>query len=125
LWISGEQNFLSKAAPYLSALAKLSEVKIISDESQFERDAAGAPIAIVGNSKLLLKIEVDPKAEYARLSKEIARLANEITKCQNKLNNESFVARAPATVIEQEKMRLAEFETTHAKLSQQLSKLSM
>jgi valyl-tRNA synthetase len=125
LWISGEQNFLSKAAPYLSALAKLSEVKIISDESQFERDAAGAPIAIVGNSKLLLKIEVDPKAEHARLSKEIARLANEITKCQNKLNNESFVARAPATVIEQEKMRLADFEATHAKLSQQLSKLSV
>jgi valyl-tRNA synthetase len=125
LWISGEQNFLSKAAPYLSALSKLSEVKIISDESQFERDAAGAPIAIVGNSKLLLKIEVDPKAEHARLSKEIARLANEITKCQNKLNNESFVARAPATVIEQEKMRLADFEATHAKLSQQLSKLSM
>jgi hypothetical protein len=28
-------------------------------------------------------------------------------------------------VIEQEKMRLADFEATHAKLSQQLSKLSM
>jgi valyl-tRNA synthetase len=123
LWISGDGTFLERAAPYLSALAKLSEVKIITDEQQFERDAPGAPIALVGSTKLLLKIEVDPKAEHARLSKEIARLANEITKCQNKLGNESFVVRAPAEVIAQEKKRLADFESSHAKLSDQLNKL--
>jgi valyl-tRNA synthetase len=123
LWISGDGTFLERAAPYLSALAKLSEVKIITDEQQFERDAPGAPIALVGSTKLLLKIEVDPKAEHARLSKEITRLANEITKCQNKLGNESFVVRAPAEVIAQEKKRLADFESSHAKLSDQLNKL--
>ena len=123
LWITGNSLFLEKAAPYLGALAKLSEVKIINDESQFERDATGAPIALVGQNKLLLKIDVNPKAEHARLSKEITRLAGEINKCQNKLGNEGFVARAPAEVIDQEKKRLAEFEASHAKLSQQLNKL--
>jgi len=125
LWIYGDTEFLTKAAPYLSALAKLSEVKIVTDESTLEKDAPGAPIALVGRNKLLLKIEVDPKAEQARLTKEITRLANEIAKCQNKLNNESFVARAPAAVLEQEKKRLADFEVNHTKLTEQLAKLKL
>ena len=125
LWIYGDTEFLTKAAPYLSALAKLSEVKIVTDESSLEKDAPGAPIALVGRNKLLLKIEVDPKAEQARLTKEITRLANEIAKCQSKLNNESFVSRAPAAVLEQEKKRLADFEVSHAKLTEQLAKLKL
>ena len=123
LWISGDRSFLEKAVPYLSALAKLSEVKIVDNESDLERDAPESPIALVGQHKLLLKVEIDPKVEQLRLSKEIARLAGEINKCQSKLGNEGFVARAPAEVIDQEKKRLAEFEASHAKLSQQLNKL--
>ena len=123
LWISGDRSFLEKAVPYLSALAKLSEVKIVDNESDLERDAPESPIALVGQNKLLLKVEIDPKVEQLRLSKEIARLAGEINKCQSKLGNEGFVARAPAEVIDQEKKRLAEFEASHAKLSQQLNKL--
>ena len=123
LWISGDRSFLEKAVPYLSALAKLSEVKIVDNESDLERDAPESPIALVGQNKLLLKVEIDPKVEQLRLSKEIARLAGEINKCQSKLGNEGFVARAPAEVIDQEKKRLADFEASHAKLSQQLNKL--
>ena len=123
LWISGDRSFLEKAVPYLSALAKLSEVKIVDNESDLERDAPESPIALVGQHKLLLKVEIDPKVEQLRLSKEIARLAGEINKCQSKLGNEGFVARAPAEVIDQEKKRLADFEASHAKLSQQLNKL--
>ena len=103
LWISGDRSFLEKAVPYLSALAKLSEVKIVDNESDLERDAPESPIALVGQHKLLLKVEIDPKVEQLRLSKEIARLAGEINKCQSKLGNEGFVARAPAEVIVQEK----------------------
>ena len=123
LWISGDRSFLEKAVPYLSALAKLSEVKIVDNESDLERDAPESPIALVGQHKLLLKVEIDPKVEQLRLSKEIARLAGEIYKCQSKLGNEGFVARAPAEVIDQEKKRLTEFEASYAKLSQQLNKL--
>ena len=123
LWISGDRSFLEKAVPYLSALAKLSEVKIVDNESDLERDAPESPIALVGQHKLLLKVEIDPKVEQLRLSKEITRLAGEINKCQSKLGNEGFVARAPAEVIDQEKKRLAEFEASHAKLNQQLNKL--
>ncbi|MFM1759758.1 MAG: hypothetical protein RLY75_1029, partial [Pseudomonadota bacterium] len=123
LWISGPQDFLQKASPYLTALAKLSEVKIYDDESALEKDAPGAPMALVGNLKLLLKIEVDVAAERIRLGKEIERLANEITKARSKLGNESFVARAPEEVVAQEKQRLTGFEQNHEKLVAQLERL--
>ena len=123
LWIYGPDTFLQKATPYLLALAKLTEVKIYSDESALEKDAPGAPIALVGDIKLLLKIEVDVAAERIRLGKEIERLANEITKARSKLGNESFVARAPAEVVAQEKQRLTGFEQNHEKLVAQLERL--
>jgi valyl-tRNA synthetase len=123
LWISGPEAFLQKATPYLLALAKLSEVKIYSAESALEKDAPGAPMALVGDLKLLLKIEVDVAAERIRLGKEIERLANEISKARAKLTNESFVARAPVEVVAQEKQRLAGFEQNHQKLVAQLERL--
>ena len=67
---------------------------------------------------------VDIAAERERITKEIARLEGEIVKAHAKLGNESFVARAPAAVVAQEKDRLANFSATVDKLKQQLSKLS-
>ncbi len=50
-------------------------------------------------------------------------LSNEITKANAKLGNESFVARAPAAVVEQEKKRLEEFGATLVQLQAQRKKL--
>jgi valyl-tRNA synthetase len=71
-----------------------------------------------------LHVEVDVNAETERLSKEIARLQGEITKAHGKLGNESFVARAPAAVVAQEKQRVADFTATVARLQDQLGRLA-
>ena len=47
----------------------------------------------------------------------------EINKANSKLNNESFVARAPEAVVIQEKQRLTDFESLLEKLNSQLSRL--
>ncbi|WP_176087120.1 hypothetical protein, partial [Burkholderia vietnamiensis] len=56
-------------------------------------------------------------------SKEVARLENEIRKCEAKLGNEAFVAKAPPAVVEQEQKRIAEFRGTLDKLAAQLARL--
>jgi valyl-tRNA synthetase len=116
---SGDTEVLQRCARYLKALAKLSEVQIVE---QMPEDA-NAPIAVVGEIRLMLKIEIDVAAETERLAKEIARLEGEIVKATAKLANESFVARAPAQVVEQEKKRLADFSATVEKLKPQLARL--
>ena len=109
---------LQSFAPYLQALAKLSEVQVADKLPE-----SPAPVSIVGTAKLMLKVEIDVAAERERLNKEIARLDGEITKANGKLNNESFVARAPAQVVAQEKERVANFSATLAKLREQFAKL--
>ncbi|MBY4898237.1 valine--tRNA ligase [Cupriavidus sp. AU9028] len=123
LYAHGDSALLGAAAPYVQALAKLSEVKVFEDEQALMHEGAGAPVAIVGGNRLLLKIEIDVAAERARLSKEIERIGGEIGKCRGKLSNESFVAKAPPAVVQQETQRLADFEQTLAKLQEQLQRL--
>ncbi len=115
----GDADELAEFAPYLKALAKLADVQIAAGLP----DDATAPIAVVGETRLMFKIEIDVAAETERLSKEIARLEGEIAKATAKLGNESFVARAPAQVVEQEKKRLADFQATLDKLKPQLERL--
>jgi valyl-tRNA synthetase len=102
-------------------LAKLSELKFVSEAELNQTDA---PMAVVGDSKIKLKIEVEPAIERDRLAREIARLNGEIEKARAKLSNASFVERAPAKVVEQERARLAGFEATLARLQPQLDKLA-
>ncbi|RZI41863.1 valine--tRNA ligase [Herbaspirillum sp. HC18] len=103
---------------YLQALAKLSDVQIVDTLPE-----SPAPVSIVGTVKLMLKVEIDVAAERERLSKEITRLEGEIAKANAKLGNESFVARAPAQVVAQEKERLLTFGATLEKLHEQFAKL--
>ena len=64
---------------------------------------------------------IDLDAEKARLAKEIQRLETEIAKSNAKLAN--FGPNTPATVIEQERQRVAERTTQLAGLREQAQRL--
>lgn len=114
----GPQEMLHQHAAYLAALAKLSGVDVVTTLPD-----DGAPVQALGQTRLMLKVEIDVAAEKVRLDKEIARLEGEISKAQAKLTNESFVARAPAAVVEQEQQRVVQFGETLIQVKAQRAKL--
>ncbi|PWE15743.1 valine--tRNA ligase [Alcaligenes faecalis] len=115
----GDAAILSANSPYLASLCKLESVDIVE---QLPTDA-GAPVQVVDKTQLMLHVEIDVEAERIRLSKEIERLQGEISKAEGKLGNASFVERAPAAVVEQERLRVAQFGETLAKVKQQFDRL--
>ncbi|MDK2124884.1 valine--tRNA ligase [Parachitinimonas caeni] len=119
LYLEGASEAQAVLAAYLKPLAKLSEVQLLPT-----LPAQDAPIAVVGDLRLMLHVEVNKEAETARLTKEITRLEAEIAKANVKLTNPAFVDKAPAAVVEQERKRLEGFNDTVAKLKQQLAKLA-
>ncbi len=123
LIIQGNPSTLEEYSPYLLSLAKLSKVVIDENGSQIDHKASQAPVVMVNSFRLLLEVEVDITAEKLRLDKEISRLESEIMKAHTKLNNKSFVDRAPAEVVAQENNRLNEFSTLLEKLRLQKERL--
>jgi valyl-tRNA synthetase len=85
-----------------------------------------AAAAVVGNLRILIPLAglIDLGAERARLKKEIARIEGEIRKCEGKLGNANFVDHAPAAVVEQERARLADWNTQLSTLRAQATRLS-
>jgi valyl-tRNA synthetase len=123
LLTTGDASFITQAAPILKALGKLSEVQVL-DEAAFAQATAMAPVSVQGDTRLALHVEIDVAAEQERLAKEIKRLEGEIAKAQAKLGNESFVARAPAAVVDQEKQRVAEFTAALERVRGQHARLA-
>jgi valyl-tRNA synthetase len=116
---AGDAARLAGQAPYLRALARLEGVQIVAELPS----GSVAPVQIVGDTRLMLKIEIDVAAERQRLDKEMARIEGEIGKAQAKLGNASFVERAPAAVVEQERGRVATFAATLDRLREQKARL--
>jgi valyl-tRNA synthetase len=119
LLVAGGGAEIAEFAPILQTLAKLSEVQIVDD---MPADAL-APVAVVGETRLMLKMEIDLAAERERLAREIDKLEKQIATARSKLDNDSFVARAPAAVVAQEKQRMADFTATLERLKPQLARL--
>jgi valyl-tRNA synthetase len=118
LVIEGDAAAINALAPYIAALGKLSEVSAVPALPE-----ADAPVALVGDMRMMLVVAIDKDAERARLAKEIARVQGEIKKAEAKLANPSFVDRAPAAVVQQEQARLADFAAMLQKLEAQHARL--
>jgi valyl-tRNA synthetase len=107
---------------YEAAIAAFTRAESITFAAP--RDSSAA-LTVTGAGKVAVALPaIDVAAERARLGKESGLLAEQISKAKSKLGNASFVDRAPAAVVDQEKKRLADFEAKLRELEEQLKKLA-
>lgn len=109
---------LSKLLPYLPLMARLSEVQ--QTDQLPEND--DAPVAVCRGARLMLKVEVDKAAERIRLQKEAEKLQKKIDKIEMKLAKPGYTDKAPAHLVEKDRVELAQLQDKMNKIILQLSK---
>jgi len=75
--------------------------------------------------KILLPLAglIDKTAEIARLNREIDKLRKDLERGETKLGNVDFTGRAPAQVVEKERVRMAEITAAVIRLDEQLQRM--
>ena len=63
-------------------------------------------------------------ADPVQLKDEVSRLEDEIHRITNKLQNEGFISRVPAAMIEKEQTKLAKYEKACKTLRSQLKAIA-
>jgi valyl-tRNA synthetase len=114
-----QRQLAERFAAQIAFLAKVESQRVLAAGEAEPASAA----AIVGDMRILIPLAglIDLGAEKARLEKEKMRIEGELAKSAAKLAN--FGPKTPSNVIDQEKNRLRDFETTLAALRDQLARL--
>ncbi len=115
-------HVFNEAAAYFVRLASASTVKVQLDESGIPEDAAAAAVSV---AKLFMPLDdlIDFEKEIARLEKEKETLTKELARVNGKLSNQGFVAKAPASVIEEEKAKQEKYQTMYDSVVSRLEQM--
>lgn len=83
-----------------------------------------AVVTIKGGQSIVVELGayVDKAAEKAKLEGQAKKMADEISRCEKMLANERFLSKAPAAKIEEEKAKLADYQSKLAAITAQLEK---
>ncbi|MBQ9804997.1 MAG: valine--tRNA ligase [Clostridia bacterium] len=105
------ESFGASTHPFFVRLASASEVEVAESFASDVVSADNAVQIITDSATLYLPLSdlVDTEKERARLTAEMEKLTAEIDRVNKKLANESFVAKAPAAVVEAERTKLAKY----------------
>ena len=120
-WSAQDQSYFENSQQYIYSLAKVEGIKWLKDDT-----APESATALVGELKILIPLAglIDKDAESARLEKEIKKLESNLEKSSTKLNNPNFADKAPADVVNKERGRVAEMQTSLQQLKEQLDKIT-
>ncbi|MBQ7514870.1 MAG: valine--tRNA ligase [Schwartzia sp.] len=120
---AGLQEVFGAHAEYLRVLADADPVTLAAATAAKPENAL---TAVAGGVEIYLPLKdlIDIGKETARLQKELDNLDREIKRTAAKLENEGFVAKAPAAVVEKERAKKQEYEEKRAALAQRLEYLA-
>jgi len=117
-----DRNWLQANRNYLDVMARLESVTIL--------EAGDTPpessTALVGEMELLIPMAglIDKEAELARLHKEIEKLRRELSGSESKLQNPSFVDKAPAAVVDKVRQKMEGLCSAISRLEEQQKKIA-
>jgi len=102
----------------------LARLNALSIEPPGDKPKASAT-AIVGDATVFVSLEgiVDFENEKLRLEKEIAKLIKELSAVSNKLNNESFLSKAPEEIVEKVREKHDTLQEKKARLHSNLERI--
>ena len=114
----------ARVTRHTQALAKLAKVASITIAQSGEEQPPTLS-ALAGTIEVMVPMAgvIDVDKELARLAKELDRLTAERGRLAGKLSNDNFVARAPADVVDKERAKLADIETSISSVTAQKSKI--
>lgn len=117
-----EKAQIARIEPLFKALAKVESITFLTDAEQPPLSSS----SVVGHVSVFVPMKglIDPKAELARLQKDLDKVQKQHDQIASKLANEGFVAKAPAAVVEGEKVKLAEFVDQLAKIKTNMEQIA-
>lgn len=124
--ISDEETArLSRIENQFKSLAKVDTLTIVNAGDGADKELPLSSSSMVGQLKVLVPMKglIDPTAELNRLAKAQEKLIKQAESLRSKLSNESFVSKAPANVVENEKAKLAEMDSQLAEMHKQIEQL--
>ncbi len=116
---------LQKAKTDIQFLTRANEFEVIDPQIASEKPSVKALAGVIGDLQVLLPIEglVDLGALRVRLEKDVAKADKEISDFSNRLANPNFAKKAPANVVAECRLKLADAETQAALARQRLTDL--
>lgn len=124
IFVTGEADseIINSGKRFFERLAGASEITVQQDKSGIPADAVAA---VIPGAEIFIPLEdlVDIGKEIERLEKEKVNLEKELERVDSKLNNESFVAKAPEKVIEEERAKKVKYADMYVKLIERLNSL--
>ena len=104
-----KKSSVESTKEYFVTLASASMVEIAENEDNIPEDAVSV---VINGAKIFIPLDelVDFEKEKERLTKEKAKLESEIKRVNGKLSNQGFLAKAPESLVNEEKAKKEKFE---------------
>lgn len=115
-------GIFARSEVFFKTLAHASDVTIQADKAGIGEDAVSVVIQDATIYMPLAEL-VDFAKEIERLEKEKAKLEKEVERVEKKLANQGFVAKAPASVIEEEKAKEEKYKAMLAQTEERLAQM--
>ena len=114
-------KWLNSNAPQIKSLARLERIGVVDGEAP-----EGSAQLVVDEASFVLPLTgiIDVEREAARLARQVEKLDGEIARIDDKLALVEFTERAPEHIVERQRERRAEAESTRNKLAHALDRLA-